>query len=202
MLPEPSQADGDLTRAVGSLLQADPARVLLLVANLRGPGRSIESTVRGMSMHGCLAPGDHIRIEIEQQRQYASGTVIAFLVGDALVVHRVVHRGRAGTAAGLVLTCGDAPIVPDQPVSQDQILGRVSGVFQNGGWIGPGEISRRSLRARMLRAVIQWSTTALLYLSPGLTAMLLSGLHRWEGAVRQARSRRALRRVAFPRRTH
>ena len=202
MLPEQSTPHEDLARAVGNLLHADPKRVSQLIDRLRGPGRSIESTVQGMSMRGCLAPGSRIRIELEPGGRHNCGDVVAFLNGEQLIVHRVVYCGQAGPAAGLILTRGDAPIVPDQPVSATQVLGRVTRVFQDGCWVEPGAIAPGSLRARMVSATIIWTATVLLHLSPGLTAVLLARLHRWEGVVRQARSQRQLRRTPAPWRTH
>ena len=201
MRPEELTPAVDLARAVGALLHADPERISLLVSSLRGAERSIESTVQGMSMRGCLAPGARIRIELETNSRYTCGTVIAFLVGEQLVVHRVVHRGRFGPAAGQFLTRGDAPIVPDAPVAYARILGRVSGVFAEGRWVAPGPVAPRSWRARLLSAGVLWVATVLLYLRPGLAATLLAGLHHLEGVARQARSRRYLRRSPAPRRS-
>ena len=192
MRPEGPTPAEDLARAVGALLQSDPARVPRLMASLRSPGRSILSTVQGMSMQGCLAPGSRIRIEMEPDQPYDVGMVIAFLAGEQLVVHRVVHRGRSGHAAGWVLTRGDAPLVPDAPVPQARILGRVSGVFKDGDWLAPGSAAPRSLRARVLSTGIVRVATLLLYLSPGLTARLLARLSRLEGALRLARNRQHL----------
>ncbi len=198
MRSDASMPAADLTRAVGALLLADPKRITALVASLRGPDRVIESTIEGMSMGQSLPPGARIRIELVERTRYDTGTVIAFLVGAQVVVHRVVHRGLAGKAAGLMLTRGDAPCVPDEPVTHAQILGPVTGVLRDGRWDAPHGAPRRSLRARIVSATLLLGATALLYLSPRATARLLARLHRWEGVVRNAKSRRFLRREPVP----
>lgn len=191
----------DLARTVGAVLQADPERVSRLVSSLRGHGRSIESTVEGMSMRGCLAPGSRIRIELAHNGRYDSGNVVAFLAAGQLIVHRVVYRGTVGPAAGLFLTRGDAPVIPDRPVSHAQILGRVTSVFEHGRWVAPDAITPRSWRASVAAASVLWAAIALLHLSPRMTAMVLARLHRLEGAARRARSRRQQQLPAAPRRT-
>lgn len=183
--PAPS---ADLARAVGTLLQADPARIEALACGLRAPGRVIESTVQGHSMGGTLRPGSRIRIEVVDRERYDIGTVIAYLSGHRLVVHRVVHRGLSGVAAGFVLTRGDAPLVPDPPVGRSQILGPVTGVLQGRQWVHVGDVPQRRLRARVAASMLLRLATALLYLSPRGTASILGVLHRWERAARRARA--------------
>ena len=188
----------DLTQAVGRLLQADPARIVALISSLRGPDRVIESTVEGMSMGRCLPPGSRIRIELANRACHDAGTIIAFLVGKKVVVHRVVHRGRGGPAGGLVLTRGDAPLVPDPPVAHAQILGPVTGVWTGDRWTEPCGVARRSFRATIVSSFLLLVATGLLYLSPRTTSTMLALLHRAERAMRIARTRNVRQREPIP----
>ena len=72
----------EITRAVESLLRAEPARMAKLLDALRAPGRYVESTVQGMSMGRGLPSGSRIRIELVTPECFAVGTVIAFLAGE------------------------------------------------------------------------------------------------------------------------
>ena len=175
-----------LVEAVGNLIQADPARAVAIAASLRAPGRTIESTIEGMSMGQGLPPGTKIRIALIQRDRYEPGEVIAFLVANQVVVHRVMHRGRGGAASGLVLTRGDAPLVPDRPVAHKQILGPVTALLRDGRWSDLGAAPRRSLRRRIAASVVLWPAVAMLYVSPAATARMLALLHHLEGALRSA----------------
>ena len=179
----------DLARAVGALLQADPARIKALAYSLRAPGRQIESRVEGMSMGRGLPAGSRIRIGLAHQQRYEVGTVIAYLAGSKVVVHRVAHRGLAGPAAEFFLTRGDAPLVPDPPVAHSQILGPVIGVLQGHRWVEICDAPRRTLHARIAASMLLQFATALLYLSPRATSSILGVLHRSERAVQRARAR-------------
>ena len=43
--------------------------------------------------------------------------------------------GRGGAARGRLLTRGDAALVPDPPVDERRVLGAVTGVARDGGWV-------------------------------------------------------------------
>jgi hypothetical protein len=101
----------------------------------------------------------------------------------------VVHRGRGGAAKCLVLTRGDAPLVPDPPVAHENILGPVTAVWRDGNWTAPSGVPRRSLRATVVSLLLLWAAICMLYLSPRMTTALLTLLHRSERAIRFARAR-------------
>jgi hypothetical protein len=187
---ETSIPSPELIGAVGSLIQADPARVIALASSLRAPNRWLESTVEGRSMGRSLPPGSRIRIELTTRERYEAGEVVAFLAGRQVVVHRVVHRGRRGAAAGFVLTRGDAPLVPDPPVRQAQVLGPVSAVWREGGWAQPPKKSHRSFRARFVASAVLLPVLCMLYVSPRATTIVLDALHRLERRLRNFRARR------------
>ena len=121
-----SSPSPEVVAAIGGLLQADAARVVALAASLRGPGRSVASTVQGGSMGHTLPPGARIRIALTDGERHAVGQVVAFITGNQVVVHRIVYRCDSGRGAGHVLTRGDAGLVPDPPVAFACVLGAVA----------------------------------------------------------------------------
>lgn len=183
------------------MLGADPARLVALAGRLRGPDRSVESTVRGMSMGRCLPPGSRIRIELTKRARYAVGEIVAFLDGRQVIVHRVVHSGLAEAGSGQVLTRGDVVLVPDPPVDLARILGPVTAVWREGGWAAVNGAPRRGRRARIVAQLALWSAIVMTRLSPRATGIVLSLLKRAEGAFHFARSRVFRRPAPVPRRT-
>lgn len=175
----------DVVDAIGRLLRGDPGRTLAVATSLRGPQRVFESTLAGMSMGPGLGPGSRIRIALAHRVRYDCGEIVAYLAGGQVVVHRVVHRGR-GAAGGYLITLGDATLVPDPPVVHSRILGPVTGVWRDGGWMPPSGPLRRSLRARVARALSLAAAVGGLYLSPRASAWALAVLHRGAGALRAA----------------
>lgn len=137
-----------------------------------------------------LPPMSRIRIALIDRAQYEVGEVVAFLDGNQVIVHRVVHRGRFGAAAGYLLTRGDATLVPDPPVSHERILGPVTEVWVVGNWGPPRAAPRRSLRARMVSSGMLLVATWMMIASPRVTGALLVFLSRVARDIRRALSRR------------
>lgn len=184
-MPSPEIAD-----TIGRMLRADPARTLAVARSLRSPDRSFESTVTGTSMGPGLGPGSRIRIALTHRARYEIGEVVAYLADRQVVVHRVVHRGRAAAARGYVITRGDATVVPDPPVDHGRILGSVTGVWRAGGWTPLGGPPPRSPRAKLACGLSLAMAMGALYLSPRVTARALTALHRAAGGLRAALARR------------
>jgi hypothetical protein len=184
--------------AIGRLLRADPARTLAVARSLRAPDRSLESTVMGMSMEPGLGPGSRIRIALIPQDRHEAGEVVAYVADGQVVVHRVAHRGRAAAARGYLITRGDATLVPDPPVDHGRILGTVTGVWRAARWMPPNGPPRRSLRARLARALSLAVAIGALYVSPRAAASALTALHRTAGALRAALARGGSRRAPRP----
>ena len=59
--------------------------------------------------------------------------------GERIVVHRIAYRRRRDRANAVVITRGDAMIVPDPPVAAAEILGYVREFDAGSGWqpVGP-----------------------------------------------------------------
>jgi hypothetical protein len=188
----------DLVEAVDKLMRADPARVVALASSLRAPDRALESTVEGTSMGRGLPPRSRIRIALIRRERYETGEVVAFLDANSTVVHRVVHRGRLGAAAGYLLTRGDATLIPDPPVNHDQILGPVTGVWVEGRWVPPCAAPCRSLRARAVSSIVTHAAAWMMVASPRATRALLMFLARAARDIRRARNRQIQRQSPVP----
>jgi len=170
--------DPEVVAAIGQILRSDPRHTQAVADSLRGPGRCLESTVSGFSMGASLPPGSRIRIALLPTSRHEAGELIAYLFGDHVIVHRVLHCGRAGAARDYLVARGDATLVPDPPIELKQVLGPVTGVWSAGGWVPPEGPSPRRLPARLLRALLAVLAIAAMYLSPRASAQALIALHR------------------------
>src|SRR5579862_1193115 len=109
---------GDLLRSIGTL-------------HLRATGRSMLPTV---------LPGDTLVIERIDSEVF-EGDIVLFSRNRRFVAHRVVTKCfQAGGRQ--VVTRGDALLTSDLPLSEDELLGKVSCIVRNGRCIEP----RRNLR--------------------------------------------------------
>jgi hypothetical protein len=190
--PAPAEAAPgrpDLTEAVGSFFRHDPGRLLAMAARLRGPGRVVDSTVRGDSMGRTIPAGSRIRIALVPEAHPRVGEVVAFLEGTQVVVHRVVHRGAFGPGRGYLLTRGDASLVPDLPLPERRILGPVTVAGDGDHWPAPGPRPRRSLQARLVTGALHAVTVVALWGGPGAATAVVSRLRRAELLSRRLRRR-------------
>jgi hypothetical protein len=178
--------DPEVVAAIGQMLRKDPLRTLAVADSLRGPDHCIDSTVSGFSMGASLPPGSRIRIALHPPTGHAAGEVIAYLAGNQVIVHRVLHCGRAGAARRFLIARGDATLVPDPPIELRHVLGPVTGVWRAGGWVPAPGPSARSARARVVRFLLATLAVAGMYLSPSGTARALMTLHRGAGGLRGA----------------
>jgi hypothetical protein len=178
-------ASPELAAAVASLLNGDQERILSLASSLRAPNRTIESTVKGTSMGSVLPPGSRILIDMSPRGEWPVGEVVAFVGGDQVVVHRVVHLGR-----NHVLTRGDARLAPDTPLKPEQILGPVSAVAGEGGWVPlPPQASRSPLARAAAAAALLVAKVLLLSVGPGITGATMRMFHALEGRAHLAAGR-------------
>jgi hypothetical protein len=181
----------DPVQAVGRFFREDPARILAVAARVRAPERTLESTVEGMSMGRTLPAGSRIRIELAHRGRYEVGEVVAFLAGRHVVVHRVVRRGRGGSAGGYLLTRGDAALVPDPPVEERRVLGAVTGVARDGGWVAVNACPREVYPVRAVIWLLLAAAASLLRVSPRAAAAFVTAVHRCAQPVRRATRTRA-----------
>lgn len=155
--------------SVGSFIWADRARVLAAAG--AGDGGLIECELRGASMAGAIAPRSRLRIALGHG-PFPLGEVVAFMHGGQLVVHRVVHRrGR------LLVTRGDATVLPDPPVEAGSVLGRVVEAAPSGaGWQPVGPPTALPRRDRLLAALLLSATVLLMLGSAPLARRLAQWL--------------------------
>ena len=91
------------------------AQVTELALLLRRSGRTVECEVAGESMGSVAPDAATARIRCDGAVGAPEGSVVALLLGGALTVHRLVHRGRSARAQGWVVTEGDANLTCDAP---------------------------------------------------------------------------------------
>jgi hypothetical protein len=151
----------DRESAIGSFVWSGRERILSMLPLLRRPGSTIECSFRGGSMRPAVPARSRLRIDTAAHEACPVGTVVAYLAGDTVMVHRVVYRGRSRRARGHLIMCGDRLVIPDPPVARSWILGPVVGVQTNGHWFSPGPPYRR-LPARVTASMLAVVVGALL----------------------------------------
>lgn len=154
-------------------MDASAAAVALL---LKGSGLEIESEVRGSSMRPALTHGSRIRIHCGPAR-CAPGEIVAILA-DPLVAHRVVGCVRY-RSHGYLITRGDASWFCDVPVREDQLLGVVTGLYEDGQWRLPGP----PLPLTGLRAALAWLSHRSIVVALGISEHLASLVARGGSSV-------------------
>jgi signal peptidase len=91
----------------------------------------------GWSMLPAIWPGDLLIIRRRQNQEVATGDVVVFGRGTRLVAHRVVEKKENGFGT-TILTRGDAVSLPDSPLSESELLGKLVFIVRNGKRILPG----------------------------------------------------------------
>jgi signal peptidase I len=167
----------DPVHAVSRFFQEDPTRILTVASHLRAPDRMLESTVLGMSMGATIPAGSRVRIELGEQQRYDAGDIVTFVAGHHVVVHRIVRWTGRGSH-GCLLTRGDAALVPDRPIAETHILGRVTAVRREEGWTPVGPPPSVAGRARLTRSLVLLAVAGLLQLHPRAAAAFVAALHR------------------------
>lgn len=103
------------------------------VKDLLRQGHSVELKAYGRSMIPFLHPGQKIKLQATDLDQIVPGDLVAFQQQDYLVVHRV-HAVIFKNGSIQLLTKGDSNLNADVPVSSENYLAKVSGVFRRGAW--------------------------------------------------------------------
>lgn len=149
-------------------------------------GREIVARFGGSSMLPTIPPDVELLVRCGDRAE--PGDVIAVLVHDQVVVHRVEARGH-----GFILTRGDAQVLPDVPIRDPAaVMGRVVGIRHGDDWrdpaLAPPSVSRTLVRALCV-AVLRFSpdagaTTVAALLALRRRIVFLLGMLRPPGAPR------------------
>ena len=140
-------------------------------------------------MAGAIPAGSRIQIALASG-PFQVGDVIAFMNDAQVVVHRIVHASGRRDAQGnaLIITRGDAMIVPDAPIETRAILGRISAMTSETDWRAIGAQQRLPRRERLLGFVLLAATAVTLRLHAPLAQRLARWLQATDGSYSWARS--------------
>ncbi len=104
---------------------------------LLAEGKTLKVKAEGYSMYPSIKPGSIIYIEpVESNNEPASGDIIAWKKDSGFVVHRLI-RVIKERDRNLFVTRGDSCITEDEPVTFEQLAGRVVKVETQGGKVIP-----------------------------------------------------------------
>ncbi|MGA9308107.1 MAG: signal peptidase I, partial [Candidatus Sulfotelmatobacter sp.] len=118
---------------------------------------SLRFRATGWSMLPSVWPGDTLVMERVNPDQVRVGDVILVGRDGRLCAHRVVSVAE-GCGSRVWITQGDANSTPDQPVSEDEMLGRVSYLIRGGKLLAvPAELS---VVDRLVAKIVRRSKTA------------------------------------------
>lgn len=110
--------------------------------------------VTGWSMLPSVLPGDTLVVERTTGESVSHGDIILFGRDRRLFAHRVVGRSQSSQ----ILTRGDSMPQPDPPVSENELLGKVSYLVRNGKCIEPSR--RLRFPDRAVAAMVRRSQVA------------------------------------------
>lgn len=103
---------------------------------------SAKVKVLGGSMLPAIRPGDLLTIESCSLQEVSIDTVVAFIRNERIFVHRVVENAKQ-SGSPLLITRGDALDYLDDPVGEDEFLGKITGIQRSfnavgraRGWLG------------------------------------------------------------------
>lgn len=150
-----------------------PGQAAGLATLLRRSGRSVECALTGESMGRVAPDAATVRIRCDGAVGAPTGSVVALLLGGALTVHRLVHRGRSAAARGWVVTEGDANLTCDAPVRESEIIGVVEAVRAvDDEWRDVTASAARPFVRRVVSSAVRWMVCAGLELHPRLAGSL------------------------------
>ena len=127
------------------------------------------------SMTPTLNPGDIAIIISVPSQTIKIGDIIQYYTADMTVIHRVIDTYRAGGTRWFI-TKGDANSEPDDPVSQNQVIGKSVFTIPQIGWVS---VALKSLAAntftfltttlpQTLATAWTWITTNSVYMTSAL----------------------------------
>lgn len=115
---------------------------------------SLRLGVTGWSMFPAVWPGDTICVDRANRDAVSEGDIVLFSRHRRLFAHRVV-RVASGDERHQILTRGDAMPSVDHPVSEKELLGKVTAIVRNGKWMDARQSPR--LLERAVSTLIQRS---------------------------------------------
>lgn len=146
-----------------------------LAALLRRSGMVSECEVTGESMGRAVPAGATVRIRCDGAGGAPVGTVVAVLIGGALSVHRLVHRGRSARARSWIVSEGDANLTCDAPVRDADVVGVVEAVRLTGeAWRPVPDAPLRTGTRRWLASAVRGAISLGLEIDPRLARALKS----------------------------
>ena len=93
--------------------------------------------VSGVSMEPALRPGDIVIVQPVSAESLRVGDIVRFRDGSTTILHRLVEIRGSGPDWEF-LTQGDANNVPDRPVTEGEVEGRVILILPKIGWLAIG----------------------------------------------------------------
>jgi signal peptidase I len=138
-----------------SLDNLDALKCELASETLRSSGK-LRLRVTGWSMLPTVWPGDTLLLDRVSSEHVSEGDVVLFGRDRRLFAHRVVAKGAVDRTQ--TITQGDGMPQPDLPVSDSELLGKVSFIIRNGRSIEPSKTLRISERA--VAALVRRSESA------------------------------------------
>ena len=112
-------------RPVLPIIDATPAEVTALTAEILSRGSAVRVRVTGQSMKPLVPSGARIVVRPVDPEALRSGDIVYFKNAlGAVVLHRIVRVDRDAVRGKRFRTKGDALIAFDDPVSPEMVLGR------------------------------------------------------------------------------
>ena len=124
----------------GSIMsEAHAVKCELAAEVLRSYG-TLRLQVTGCSMFPAVRPGDVLVVNRAAGSGVAKGDIVLFVRDRRLFAHRVVASDRS--EGSCLLTRGDAMPMPDAPVREHELLGKVCSIVRGEAYIQPSKTSR------------------------------------------------------------
>ena len=139
---------------LASLDDVNAAKCGLAAEVLRCSG-ILRLQVTGWSMLPTIWPGDMLVIERARGGDIGEGDIVLFTREGRFFVHRVLTIGERPD----IVTKGDAMAAPDPPISEANLLGRVSLIARQGKRLTPQKHQRLPERA-VAALVSRWDFAA------------------------------------------
>lgn len=101
-------------------------------------GHLVKINLSGYSMFPYLNPGNKVIIKQVNFDEIKVGDIIAFKSNNLSVLHRVIKKNN-----NHIFCKGDFMLLPDNKISQEDIIGKLEKIEKNGKLINPYSISHR-----------------------------------------------------------